>query len=489
MKVTTIIGAALAGSVAACATAPVAPPPDYSYTNGHYSQQRASQLVPLTDFARSESLFESVRRPPQSYDAFEATLNAIRDRVVDAHAYTYSHLQVLPSDCPGYGAFTQMSGDIEICWTALLEADNVDELAFLVCHEMAHLLMGDLDSDVWVRRGAAGNSYSAQRELDADLVGVDLCAGAGYLPTEAYFMAVKRAEASDASFNTRREAAAEAAATERDRVEIVRSYIRTHYAEESASRSAAPLPAEFIEAQSRYGAAFEEMREVFLALQSIEYPMLDAPVDRRCAALGADLEALGRQLDYPRYWFGALTAHARLCKSRLQAIEFIRSALERPHANARMALLRAVLFDQAVYLEPATREGLGIRRIGLHPRTESYWIAAIDPAYYPELDGGTEVNTLVPQVASVLAHSDRAAYHHLMALFRRACGRFEEWRDLEICRSRAAASREYRFWTEGRGERADEAWVLFDAVLYPSAVFALGDEFHIGRWTWQGTTG
>lgn len=65
-------------------------------------------------------------------------------------------------------------------------AANDDQLALVLGHELAHVLMGHTRRDSWQRVAAAfGNDHRKGDERQADYVGLYLVARAGYSPAEA----------------------------------------------------------------------------------------------------------------------------------------------------------------------------------------------------------------------------------------------------------------------------------------------------------------
>ncbi|KAA5803925.1 M48 family metalloprotease [Alkalicaulis satelles] len=168
--------------------------------------------------------------PSQPPALISRTVDSVFRRVAAAAPDgSAAHIQLIVNDCSDYGAEAVSSGFIRLCRGVVERAETEDELAFVIAHEMSHLILGHerADSriaamadytrmgtglvmgtdavqsrlqniglnDEWTQRvtafstnigghlaGSIGQREVPMQEKAADLYGLDLLAAAGYSP-------------------------------------------------------------------------------------------------------------------------------------------------------------------------------------------------------------------------------------------------------------------------------------------------------------------
>ncbi len=175
-----------------------------------------SQFIPVSDAQieqQSTLAWQEIRQqePVSNNSALNARAQRISDRILRAAGQSPSEWDVVVFDSPEANAFALPGGRIGV-YTGMMEfADNDDQLAAVIGHEVGHVLARHAGARIGAQMAGGlaaslggavvgGNQqsaeqiarllttgaqvgvlgYSRDQELDADLLGVDLMAEAGY---------------------------------------------------------------------------------------------------------------------------------------------------------------------------------------------------------------------------------------------------------------------------------------------------------------------
>lgn len=327
-----------------------------------------------------------------------------------------TEFSVIASDCDGYGALVDMSHIIQICQGSILSSSNLEELAALACHEVSHILLGHLSSEIFSASYDAQNmTYDLDAELMADYLGTDLCASIGIDVRQMYLTAVKRSQAhhgalivsEDHSFSE------DFKLETKERLSKLRAYIRTHYRDQNSN---SPFPSDFVSFDENERSAlyknFDEFRSILTEIR--QTPMINSlALAENCETLPDRLAELGERHRYNRPWFALVNAYAMVCFDAATAGDLMSVALEQPHAhfsmfaNTAQKYLYAIEFGQYGDRDPA------------HLRLKA--LQAFEKGVSPDYFNGGE-SILILTVASAFSGGEKSQYDMLRTIASKRSG-------------------------------------------------------------------
>ena len=297
-------------------------------------------------------------RPPRISEDFQLEVDGIAAELRQQELISISEFSLEPSDCSGYGARALMNGRIEICRGSLQSAQSRSELAFLICHEIGHLLLGDLSADriSWSRHSKFGSFeyYDPEREGLADLVGIDLCAASGFDPYGSYyalekFYAQVAVPTVDSSFKAVPVRPQSDALVERRR-ERARDYLRMHYPRSDFRPTQEEGFRYFTASEQR---SMNDTYRDFLVvarktrrLEIITNTGEEMNRPKHCNGMDEDLAKLAAPMHYDRDWVATTISYAWLCKSWGKAALILEPATHQPRASGNLLLAISLLYDQ-----------------------------------------------------------------------------------------------------------------------------------------------
>lgn len=426
-----VIKLALAALASSCAQSPeYSPHPNDLGFLDATAKDRAIGELEYGSFSPSDPLTWQLpnngSRPPILSASFNKELQSISNDLRNVPVIANSDFYVTGSDCSGYGGRTLMNGRIEICRGTVGAVESRSELAFLVCHELSHLLLGDLSSDRINFDGPVEEwyDYDTRRESLADLLGVDLCAMAGYDPYAAYYALLKSGPAENAvniSINARGISRGPRSGEEKEferRVDQMRLYLRSHY-ERGAAKDGITEAFRYLTSaeQEDLSTTYTAFLEIAEGVRSVELLLNDGARIRRsseCEGILDDLREIGDSMDYDRQWIGTVFSYGTLCKDWANAAQAIELATDREHVSGDMFLTMAVLYNYEGMMSS------GDRRDQFYKLALQYFDRSIDPALYdpPYL-------LQHPYVAYILSFANRDKYLELMDRFMSRCEAIE----------------------------------------------------------------
>ena len=345
--------------------------------------------------------------PPESSTGLGKDIKRIEAALRTNPLLRDTQFSVIASDCDGYGALVDMSHIIQICQGSIMSSSSLEELTALACHEVSHVLLGHLSSEVFSASYDPRNmSYDLDSELLADYLGTDLCASIGVDVRQMYLTATKRSQAHRGALisNPGQRFDEEFSLGTRDSLLKLRSYLRTHYRDQNLN---SPFPSPFIsfdeEERSTFSENFDDFRSILIEIQ--ETPMINShTLAKNCDTLPDRLEELGARLKHNRPWFALVNAYAMVCFDAATAGDLMSDALEQPHAhfsmfaNTAQKYLFAVDFVQYGQRDPAQ----------LRNKAFEIFERGVSPTYF---NGGESY--LVLTVASAFSGGEQSQYDML----------------------------------------------------------------------------
>ncbi|NBB16308.1 M48 family metalloprotease [Caulobacter sp. SLTY] len=185
----------------------------------------------------------------------DPVLNGLVDRAArrleKANGLPRNFIAVDITTCPYASARAYVGGWVNICLPALLRMENEDEVAFVLAHEIYHVLKGhNLD----MKEGPRTAHSTGAAELEADRGGMALLVRAGYSPDGAILFLDKALAHTPG--------AAERADLKR-RADRLGALVAQTYAQASDEREFTPMPATFQDAASNATAYIAEGDRIY----------------------------------------------------------------------------------------------------------------------------------------------------------------------------------------------------------------------------------
>lgn len=493
-----LLGGWFLASLVGCASVKYVPPQNDLQYLAFAEDKTAVAALATKAFSPSDPRYWQLpingAKPPIHSKLFQAELESIVEQLAVNFLIADSDFSVVGSDCSGYGARALMNGQIEICRGAVHQVESRSELAFLVCHELSHLVLGDLSKDrINILKYAVDGKfedYDRKRELLADLLGIDICASAGFDPNAAYYSLLKQGS-QDSSAKIDGDGKLKIVSKQTNetqgRTAQVRTYLRRHYPARLASVTQGDAFL-FFSAQEQNSLASvyssflhttEQLRSVTMGLNS----GADVIRDASCLDVGANLNETGPSMQYDREWIAAVISYGWLCKSHVQAALMIEPATKSDHAHGSMHVVMSIFYNYASLIGVDTQKKYEYKESALR----HYRIAMRQDLY------DKPFHLPLGDLAYVLALGDRTDYNNLRSMFLQHCRRsFDPYPELFYeywCNSPSGWDRAFRSSerltdkevspddskVEEMLTRNASRSVVLGVILYPSATFIASD--------------